>query len=64
MITFSPAVVAMRAASNLLAMPPLLSPVALSRTRPHTDSSKCGTGGNNFRIRIGRVAVKQTIDVG
>ena len=33
MITFSPAVVAIRAASILLAMPPLLRPVAWSRTR-------------------------------
>ena len=32
MIMFSPAVVTMRAASSLLAMPPLLRPVLRSRT--------------------------------
>ena len=45
MITFSPALVAWRAASSLLAMPPLLTPVALSRT-----SSKMGA---SRRLTVG-----------
>ena len=50
MITFSPAVVAMRAASSLLAMPPLLMPVTLSRTRLKIDGSSRVTVGISFEF--------------
>ncbi len=64
MITFSPAVVAMRAASSLLAMPPLLSPVTESRTRARIDAIEPGDGGDQLRLGVARVAVEQAVDVG
>ena len=64
MITFSPAVTAMLAALSLLAMPPLLSPVARSRTSAQTDSSNCVTVGMTFESRLGRIAVVKAFDIG
>ncbi len=64
MITFSPAVVAMRAASSLLAMPPLLRPVSRSRTKAQDRFVELRDRRNDFRTRIGRIAVVQAVDVG
>ena len=64
MITFSPAVVARRAASSLLAMPPLLRPVRFVADQREDRFVEPRDGGDDLGVRIGRVAVEQAIDVG
>ena len=52
MITFSPAVVAIRAASSLLAMPPLLSDDSPVLANRRTESSSPIDGGNHVDCRV------------
>ena len=64
MTTFSPAAVASRAASSLLAIPPLPTPPARSRTRSKIESVEPLHGGNQPAAAERRVAVVQPVDVG
>ena len=64
MMTFSPAAVASRAASSLLAMPPLPSPPARSRTRPNIDSSSRSTVEISRLAPTDGIAVVKSLDVG
>ena len=60
--TFSPEIVAMRAAASLLAIPPLLSPVLMSRAKVITDSSRRVTVGISLAPGAG-IAVVQAFDI-
>ena len=53
----------MLAALSLLAIPPLLRPVARSRTSAQTDSSSRVTVGMTLEPRIGRIAIVQAVDI-